>query len=76
MERCFDAGETDKKNRYTAQSCEKLMKEQLGNEMTLTRRQIKKAIGVHTKEGRAPMIDSSSFLIICKKMSFMSIQLS
>ena len=41
MERCFDVGEKDKKNRYTAQTCEKLMGEQLGKEMTLTQRQIK-----------------------------------
>ena len=49
MERCFDAEETDKKNRYTAQSCEKLMKEQLGNEMTLTQRQIKSYWGAYKR---------------------------
>lgn len=55
IERCFDAGETDKKNRYMAQSCKKVMKEQLGNEMTLTQRQIKSYWGAY-KRRKAPII--------------------
>ena len=50
MERCFDAGEKDKKQRYTAQTCEKLMEEQLGKEMTLTQRQIKSYWGTYKRK--------------------------
>ena len=53
MERCFDTGETDKKNRYTAQSCEKRMKEQLGNKMTLTQCQIKNYWGAYKRRKSA-----------------------
>lgn len=40
MEECFDAGEKNKRKRYTKQSCQQLMKEMLGEELTLTTRQI------------------------------------
>ena len=41
MENCFDMGETEKKNRYTPQSCKQLLEERLGREMGLTEQQIK-----------------------------------
>ena len=41
MENCFDMGETEKKNRHTAQSCKQQMQERLGKEMGLTEQQIK-----------------------------------
>ncbi len=41
MENCFDMGETEKKNRYAAQSCKQLMEERLGKEMELTEQHIK-----------------------------------
>jgi hypothetical protein len=50
MENCFDMGETEKKNRYTAQSCKQLMEERLGKEMGLTtvnRRRLVWLVGKH-----------------------------
>ena len=40
MEKCFDVGEHDKKNRYTTSSCKKLMLEKLGEKYVLSENQI------------------------------------
>ncbi len=40
MEKCFDVGEDDKKNRYTTSSCKRLMLEKLGERFVLSENQI------------------------------------
>ena len=41
MEFCFNEGECDKRKRFTAPKCQKLMQEKLGEDMVLTEKQIK-----------------------------------
>ena len=52
MEQCFDVGELDKKNRYTAQSCERLTKEQLGEKRMLSQRQIKSYCSAYKRKNK------------------------
>jgi hypothetical protein len=40
MKECFDVGEKDKRKRFTTQSCQRLMEEKIGKELTLSTRQI------------------------------------
>lgn len=40
MEKCFDMGELNKKNRHTTASCQKMILEKLGNPNILTETQI------------------------------------
>ena len=52
MENCFDVGENDKRKHYTSQSCQALMQQQLGKDLTLTEHQIVSYWGAYKRRKR------------------------
>lgn len=50
MEFCFNESECDKRKRFTALKCQKLMQEKLGEELILTEKQIKSYWGAYKRK--------------------------